>query len=94
MKSWKGVGTTMNDWVISISDVTKSFRHVKALDGLSLDMEPSILGLIGPNGAGKTTLLRILPGFIQVDAGEIKVIGLDSQKNHSWWYISRFEVHL
>lgn len=65
----------MNSFVISINDITKSFGNVKALDGLSLDMEPGILGLIGPNGAGKTTLLRVLLGLIRVDSGSAKIFG-------------------
>jgi len=65
----------LNSFVISINDITKSFGNVKALDGLSLDMEPGILGLIGPNGAGKTTLLRVLLGLIRVDSGSAKIFG-------------------
>ncbi len=63
----------MNSYIISVNDITKSFGHVKALDGLSLDMEPGILGLIGPNGAGKTTLLRVLLGLIKPDSGSAKI---------------------
>jgi ABC-2 type transport system ATP-binding protein len=66
---------SLNSLVISVNDVGKTFGHVKALDGLSLDMEPGILGLIGPNGAGKTTLLRVLLGLIKVDSGSAKIFG-------------------
>jgi len=76
---WKEVGTTVNGYVISISDVSKSFGSVKALDGLSLDMKPSILGLIGPNGAGKTTLLRVLLDLARPDSGNARVLGLDTR---------------
>jgi len=63
----------VKDYVISVSDVSKSFGSVKALDGLSLDMEPGILGLIGPNGAGKTTLIRVLLGLIKPDTGSAHI---------------------
>ena len=69
----------MDDYVISVRDVTKSFGTVKALDGLSLDMEPCILGLIGPNGAGKTTLLRILLDLARPDSGNARILGLDTR---------------
>ncbi len=64
--------------VLSISNMSKKFKDVLALDKLTLDMEHGIFGLIGPNGAGKTTLLRILLGLIQADEGKIEVLGLDS----------------
>ena len=50
---------------------------VRALDGLSLNVERGIFGLIGPNGAGKTTLIRILVGLLRPDAGKGQVFGFD-----------------
>jgi len=51
-------------------------RAVRALDGVSLSVEPGeTLGIIGPNGAGKTTLLGCLLGFLTLDAGRIEVEG-------------------
>ena len=70
----------MNNCVISVRDVTKSFGHVKALDGLSLDMEPGILGLIGPNGAGKTTLVKMLCGMLKPNNGSLRIGGLNCWK--------------
>ncbi len=81
----------MNGYVISISDVSKSFGSVKALDGLSLDMEPSILGLIGPNGAGKTTLIRILLGLIKSDTGSAHIFDSDIS-NKSRDFVDRIGV--
>jgi ABC-type multidrug transport system ATPase subunit len=45
---------------IELTDVTRSFGESKAVDGVSLQAGPGVLGLLGPNGAGKTSLLRML----------------------------------
>lgn len=50
---------------------------VIALDGLTLDIEPGIVGLVGANGAGKSTLLRILLGLIAPTSGRAAVLDLD-----------------
>jgi ABC-type branched-subunit amino acid transport system ATPase component len=62
--------------VLKVSDVHKSFEGIKALDGVSLEVEGgSITGLIGPNGSGKTTLFNVISGFFPKDAGEIYLKG-------------------
>jgi len=81
----------VSDYVISVQDVTKSFGNVKALDGLSLDMEPCILGLIGPNGAGKTTLIRVLLGLIKPDSGSASIFNSDTS-NTSRDFLGRIGV--
>jgi hypothetical protein len=45
---------------VQLVDVYKRFRSTRALDGVSVHVEPGVTGLLGPNGAGKTTLLRIV----------------------------------
>jgi ABC-2 type transport system ATP-binding protein len=67
----------MTKEILSVSDLTKRFGDIVALDRLTLSMRHGIFGLIGPNGAGKTTLLRVLLGLIKADGGEAKVLGLD-----------------
>lgn len=58
--------------ILSLADVTKSFRGLKAVSAVSLDVrENEILGLIGPNGAGKTTLFNLISGFLAPDEGTI-----------------------
>jgi ABC-2 type transport system ATP-binding protein len=64
--------------VISVKNVKKSFGKVKALNGVSIEVEKGkIYGLLGPNGAGKTTLVRALATLIDTDSGKITINGLD-----------------
>ena len=61
---------------------TYSKGSVKALDGLSLDVEEgTVLGVLGPNGAGKTTVVRILATLLSPDSGNATVAGIDVLKN-------------
>lgn len=63
---------------IEVSGLTKHFGEVKALDGISFEVEQgSVLGLLGPNGSGKTTTVRILSTLLQPDSGSAKVGGFD-----------------
>ena len=49
--------------MISISNLSKHYGNVIAVDDLSLSIEPGeVFGFIGPNGAGKTTTIRVLVG--------------------------------
>jgi len=51
--------------VIAMRDLRKSFPGVRAVDGLSLEVNAGeIFGLVGPDGAGKTTTLRMLAGVL------------------------------
>ncbi|MFW5827197.1 MAG: ABC transporter ATP-binding protein [Alkalispirochaeta sp.] len=66
---------------LSISDLVKVFRdgsgsETRAVDGISLDIEKGeFVTLLGPSGCGKTTTLRMIAGFEQPTAGEIRVNG-------------------
>ncbi|WP_077032800.1 ABC transporter ATP-binding protein [Pelomonas sp. KK5] len=65
---------------ISFQNVSKTYRggRVKALDGVSFDIQPGeFFGLLGPNGAGKTSLISILAGLAQASGGAVKVLGHD-----------------
>jgi ABC-type multidrug transport system ATPase subunit len=56
--------------------VTKQFRPVTAVDGVSLEVgEGEVVGLLGANGAGKTTVIRMLLGLLEPTAGGVRLFG-------------------
>jgi len=61
----------MNE-VISATNISKSYRDLKAVDGLSFSVQKGeFFGFLGPNGAGKTTTIRMLTGVLKPDEGTI-----------------------
>ena len=70
--------------MLNISDLTKRYGDIVALDDLSMSVRPGrILGFLGPNGAGKTTTMRSVFGLVTPDAGEIRWNG-DPVDAGSW----------
>ena len=64
---------------VEVSNVSKSYGQVKALDGVSFSVgRGEVFGLIGPDGAGKTSLFRILCTLLLPDSGNVKVDGYDT----------------
>src|SRR6476469_9969249 len=64
--------------LIATQSLTKRYPGgVTALDDLTVELEPGIIGLVGANGAGKSTLLRILLGLLEPTAGTATVLGHD-----------------
>jgi ABC-2 type transport system ATP-binding protein len=62
---------------ISARALRKSYGQVKAVDGVSFEVQPGeFYGILGPNGAGKTTALEMIEGLRQPDSGEVTVLGL------------------
>ena len=67
---------------IRIEGLTKTYGSVRALDGLTLTVEPgSVFGFLGPNGAGKTTTIRILTGLAKPTGGRAWVAGVEAGKD-------------
>jgi lipooligosaccharide transport system ATP-binding protein len=85
MKLMNNAGQAMPDPVIVLANVHKSFRDVKAVDGISFEVPPSIcFGLLGRNGAGKSTIMRILYRKAERDRsprGEVSVFGFDPERD-------------
>ena len=62
--------------IIQSKGLTKSYKDVKALQGLELSIEKGIIyGLLGPNGAGKSTFINIVAGLVKADGGELIIDG-------------------
>ncbi len=61
---------------LSIDSIVKRFGTFTALNGIHLSAaRGELLTLLGPSGCGKTTLLRVIAGFLQPDAGQVRVAG-------------------
>ncbi len=72
-----------NPTAVKIENASFSFKRLRAINGLSLNVPAGIsFGLLGPNGAGKTTLIRLLAGLLRPSSGSVKVLGqTPSRKN-------------
>ena len=67
-----------NGNVIVIKDLIKHFGHVKAVNGLNLEVHKGeMFGFLGPNGAGKTTTIKMLCGLLEPTSGSATVAGYD-----------------
>lgn len=68
---------------ISLDHVAKAYGRVQAIADLSLSIgSGEMFGLIGPDGAGKTTTIRLICGLLAADRGTVRVLGLDSRREH------------
>ncbi len=67
--------------MLSVSEVTFSYGRIRALDGVTLTINPGeVVTIIGANGAGKTTLLRTISGIYRPQSGTITFQGKDLSK--------------
>lgn len=67
-----------NESFLQLIDLTKSFGAVKAVDGVSFELQRGgALGVIGPNGSGKSTLINLITGFVKPTSGKIIFQGKD-----------------
>src|SRR5580700_450119 len=65
---------------VQITDVTKTFGTVTAVDNLNLTIpQGSVYGFIGPNGSGKSTTMRMIVNIFYPDRGSIRVFGQEQR---------------
>jgi ABC-2 type transport system ATP-binding protein len=86
--------------IVTVNNLSKSFGANKALDNITLAIEPGeVFGLLGPDGAGKTTLIRILAGVMTASGGKVDIMGhdvtadMDSAKQHIGYLSQRFSLY-
>ena len=61
--------------LISLSQITKNYRDMRALNEIDVTIQPGVTGLLGPNGAGKSTLIKVVLGLIKITSGSGTVLG-------------------
>lgn len=72
----------MDNNVVTVQNLVKHYRDVKAVDGISFSVQRGeIFGIVGPNGAGKTTTIECIAGMRRADSGFLDVLGLDPEKD-------------
>jgi ABC-2 type transport system ATP-binding protein len=86
--------------VLITADLGRSFKAVRAVDGLTVSIDRGeLFGLVGPDGAGKTTTLRLLAGLLDVTDGSATILGLDlkqkaeSIKPHIGYMAQQFSLY-
>jgi len=68
---------------IAIEHLTKYYRQFKALDDVSLQVQPGeFFGFLGPNGAGKTTTISVVTGLANFQTGKVEVFGHDVMREY------------
>jgi branched-chain amino acid transport system ATP-binding protein len=71
--------------VLVVESVAKHFGGIKAVDGVSLNVESGeVVGVIGPNGSGKSTLFSLASGGQKPDKGSVKINGTDVTGWPTW----------
>jgi ABC-2 type transport system ATP-binding protein len=68
--------------MIHVENLAKTYGEVKAVDGVSFDVQPGeIFAFLGPNGAGKTTTIQMLTTLVRPTSGAMRLDGIDPQVN-------------
>jgi ABC-2 type transport system ATP-binding protein len=67
--------------IVQVEELRKTYSDLVAVDSVSFEVkEGEIFGMVGPNGAGKTTTIECLEGLRKPDAGKVRVLGVDPQR--------------
>lgn len=66
---------------VKVDHVSKWYGEVSALNEVSLEIGPGVMGLLGPNGAGKSTLLKLMSGQLTPSIGHIVILGEEYENN-------------
>jgi ABC-2 type transport system ATP-binding protein len=70
--------------IIEVQALAKRYGHTAAVSDVSFSVEEGeIFGILGPNGAGKTTTVECIVGLRRRDAGEIRILGVDPQRDRN-----------
>ena len=67
--------SSQGEALLSVENVTKQYKNVRALDDISFTISDGITGILGENGAGKSTIIKILLGLVRPTSGTAKVLG-------------------
>jgi branched-chain amino acid transport system ATP-binding protein len=84
--------------ILEVQEIRKSFGSLRALDGVTLQVEPQKVNiLIGPNGSGKTTLINVVSGFYKPDSGNVSfggnnITGIPPYKLYSMGLARTFQI--
>src|SRR5512143_611068 len=72
----------MAEAVIVARGLTKDYSGFQAVKGIGFEvLKGECFGFLGPNGAGKTTTMNMVQGYSPITSGELKVFGLDIEKD-------------
>ncbi len=71
---------------IEVTNISKWYGNVVAVNDVTLNVYPGITGLLGPNGAGKTTLLHMMTGLTQASEGDITLLGEHVRDNPALYH--------
>ena len=78
----KGIFALVEDFVLSVKDLKKTYGKFEALKGISFNVKKGeCFGLLGPNGAGKSTTLEIIEQVIKPSSGEVLYFGRPLNKS-------------
>src|SRR5437764_2367057 len=67
--------------VLELTEVSRWYGNVVAVNGITMTVGPGVTGLLGPNGAGKSTLIHMMGGFLAPSSGRVSIDGAQIWKN-------------